>query len=88
MAEQRPIFKIQDVKLSVLKTRGKNVTADIQEADKKIEAMKNWPADACSGRFLDEDGFPLACVFAHNFLPTTFEASSSQSQADIPVRIV
>jgi hypothetical protein len=83
-----PTFKIKGVKLSVLKQRKKNSTADIKAADVKIEEMKDLPADACSGRFLDEDGFLLACVFAHNLLPVILKANSNQSRANIPVRIV
>jgi hypothetical protein len=80
-----PIFKIKGVKLSDLNKRGRNTKADIEEANLKIEAMKDEPAYACSGRFLDEYCVPLASVYAHNFRPATLKATSSESLASIPV---
>ncbi len=82
-----PIIKIKGVKLSDLMKRGRNIDADIQEADLKIKAMKDLPAYACSGRFLDEDGVNLASVYAYNFRPANPKAKSSESSASIPVCI-
>jgi len=36
-----PVFKIKGVKLSNLMKRGRNIRADMQEADLKIKAMKD-----------------------------------------------
>jgi len=84
-SQNAPIFKIKGVKLSALRERKRNSKADIKDADIKIEAMKGQSAYACSGRFLDEDNFLLAAVFAHNFLSTTSKTSSSRPAASIPV---
>lgn len=85
--QNAPVFKIQNIRLSALKKRGKNLNADIKYADALIETMKSHPADACSARFLDENGIPLACVFAHNFSPS-IKVSPQQLLADIPVSVV
>jgi hypothetical protein len=64
-----PIFILPQIKLSQLENRAKNNKNDVVRAEKKIEEMKSWPADACSGLWQDADGRPLMAVFADLIIP-------------------
>jgi hypothetical protein len=52
------------VRLSELAKRPKN--KHIDEAYKKMEEMKDWPADACSGLWYDQDNKLLVAYIANH----------------------
>lgn len=67
-----PTFKIPNFYLSQVEGRVKNAVGDIAAVDAKVANMTDILADACSAKFVDEEGKMLVCVFA-NRLPELTE---------------
>jgi hypothetical protein len=64
-----PTFRVKGVRLEELKQRVKNNESTVLALNKIIEEMKRAPADACSGKWQDEEGNPLLAVFANRIPP-------------------
>lgn len=62
-----PIYTIDISLLELAARRPKNGPDYIKEASRRIEAMKDWEADAGSAHFLDRLGNPLLSVFSWGF---------------------
>jgi hypothetical protein len=62
------------VRLSELAKRPKNKHVD--EAYEKMEEMEDWPADACSGLWYDEDDKLLVAYIAHDIVPVSIFSNS------------
>lgn len=62
------------VRLSELAKQPKNKHVD--EAYEKMEEMKDWPADACSGLWYDEDDKLLVAYIANHIVPVGFFSNS------------
>jgi hypothetical protein len=61
-----PSYILPNVNLSLLEERSKNIESDLKKAKIAIQEMQDWPADACSGRWYDQNeglGFRLGLGF-------------------------
>lgn len=79
-ATYAPTFTIRDVKLSELEKRTKNAKKDVAVAEAIKKKIRNKKADACSARFVDEDGKTLVCVFANRIEPSGAEKEAEESK--------
>jgi hypothetical protein len=61
-----PSYVLPDVSLDDLHLRSTNSSADMDLANDIISHMREWPADACSGRWFDRDGKLMVAVFAEH----------------------
>lgn len=59
-----PTYRILNADIDILSSRPKPSNEGKIEAQKTIDAMVNWQADACSAKFCDENGQPVAAYFA------------------------
>jgi hypothetical protein len=69
-AAQAPTFHL-DVDFNELASAPKNTPAALKKAQDKIDGMKDWLADACSGRWVDRNGKLLVAYFADHFVSHT-----------------
>jgi hypothetical protein len=80
-AAEVPTFRLADVDYDDLVKAGKNTPSALKKARDKMAEMQVWPADACSGRWVDRKGKLLLTYFADHIVSRTiyilFQVSES-----------
>lgn len=72
-----PTFRV-NVGQADLAARPKNTPSELETARAKIYEMRDWPAIACSGKWIDRDGKLLLAVWADHIVDHKFNGQVDQ----------